>query len=84
VRKFLIAALILLTNQAIAQDITVSNLAPALPQSTTAALPTCNAAATGKMYLVTDALTPVALASVAGGGAVKVLVFCNGSSWIVG
>jgi hypothetical protein len=36
------------------------------------------------MYIVTDALTPVALATVAGGGAVKVPVICNGTNWIVG
>ena len=32
---------------------------------------------------VTDALAPVALATVSGGGAVTVPVFYNGSNWIV-
>ena len=51
---------------------------------TVAALPTCNAAVKGTQYMVTDALTPVALASVVGGGAVNVPVTCNGTAWIVG
>lgn len=46
-----------------------------------AALPV--APLTGTRAYVTDALAPVALAVVAGGGAVTVPVFYNGVSWIV-
>ncbi len=56
----------------------------ALAVLTVATLPTCNAANRGLHYLVTDALTPVVLAAVVGGGAVVVPVVCNGSTWIVG
>ena len=51
--------------------------------STVAGVPTCNAAAEGLMRGVTDALAPVSLALVAGGGTVHVKVYCNGSQWIV-
>ena len=47
------------------------------------ALPTCNAGAIGSMAIVTDALLPAFLATVAAGGSVKVPVFCDGSNWIV-
>jgi hypothetical protein len=47
-------------------------------------LPTCNAGNEGLIYGVTDALTPVVLSAVAGGGAIHTLVYCNGTSWIVG
>ena len=57
---------------------------PTAPSSTAAALPSCIATLRGSMFVVTDALVPVALATLAGGGAVTVLVFCNGSNWIVG
>lgn len=56
---------------------------PVAPLATVAALPTCSAGNKGAIYMVTDALTPVALATVVGGGAVSVLVACNGSNWIV-
>ena len=56
---------------------------PSLQQSTVASLPTCNSAAKGAMYLATDALTPIALSGVTGGGAVIVPVVCNGTTWIV-
>lgn len=51
--------------------------------TTVAALPTCNAGTRGTILYVTNALTPVALATVVGGGAVVVPVFCNGAAWIV-
>jgi hypothetical protein len=57
--------------------------APSRPVATVNTLPTCNSAAQGVMYFVTDALAPVALAAIASGGAVKVGVLCNGTSWIV-
>jgi hypothetical protein len=55
-----------------------------VPTSVVGSLPTCNAAAEGMIYGVTDALTPVALSAVTGGGAIHTLVYCNGTSWIVG
>jgi hypothetical protein len=57
--------------------------APQRPSTTVASLPVCNAGNTGLMYIVTNALAPVALAAVAGGGAVVIGVTCNGTSWIV-
>lgn len=47
-------------------------------------LPTCNAGAEGLRSGVTDALLPAALAIVAAGGGVHVMVYCNGTNWIVG
>jgi hypothetical protein len=46
-------------------------------------LPTCNAAAKGQMYIVSDALSPIAIATVVGGGGITIGVTCNGSNWIV-
>jgi hypothetical protein len=57
--------------------------APKLSSTTVTALPTCNSGAAGAQYLVTDALTPVALSAPVGGGAVPVSVICNGSTYIV-
>jgi hypothetical protein len=58
-------------------------LAPTRPSTTVASLPTCNSGTQGQMFLVTNALTPVALATVVGGGAVVVGVTCNGTNFIV-
>jgi len=57
--------------------------APQRSTLTVGTLPTCNTAAKGAMYFVTDALTPVALAAPTGGGAVQVGVTCNGTAYIV-
>jgi len=61
--------------------------APTRPLATVGAggsqLPTCNSTTKGAMYMVTDALTPVAIATVVGGGAVSIGVTCNGANWIV-
>lgn len=57
--------------------------APQRPSVTVAGLPTCNSGAQGLMYFVTNALGPVALSAVVGGGAVAVGVTCNGTTWIV-
>jgi hypothetical protein len=46
-------------------------------------LPTCNSSTKGQMYMVTDALTPVAIATVVGNGAVSIGVTCNGTNWVV-
>lgn len=52
--------------------------------STVGTLPTCNGGSLGLRYTVTDALAPVALATVVGSGAIVVSVLCNGTNWIVG
>jgi hypothetical protein len=61
--------------------------APTRPLATVGAggsqLPTCNSGTKGQMYMVTDALTPVAIATVVGGGAVSIGVTCNGTNWVV-
>lgn len=49
---------------------------------TVATLPAAGTA--GRRAYVTNALTPVSLSAVVGGGAVTVPVFDNGSTWIVG
>lgn len=51
--------------------------------TTVAALPTCNAASKGRQFIINDATTPAWNATVVGGGAVVVVVFCNGSNWVV-
>lgn len=51
--------------------------------STIAGLPACAGGTKGYMYLVSNALLPVALATVASGGAVNIGVTCDGSNWIV-
>lgn len=66
-----------------AESMAVSPTVPRAPSTTVAGLPTCNAAAQGTFYLVTDALTPVALAAPTGGGAVVVPTVCNGTAWII-
>jgi hypothetical protein len=66
-----------------AQTVTGGQAPLPTPKVAASGLPTCTAALEGQIYEVTDALLPAALAVVAGGGAVRVLVFCNGSTWIV-
>ena len=53
-----------------------------MPVYTVATLPT--AGTRGRRAFVSNALTPVVLSAVVGGGAITVPVFDNGSSWIVG
>lgn len=69
-----------------AQNMGVSSNAasPVRPTTTVGSLPTCNAAARGAMYIVTDSLLPASLVTIAAGGAVVAPVICNGTSWIVG
>lgn len=57
--------------------------APKRPVTTIASLPACNTANKGLQYDVTNALSPVGLATVVAGGAVFVGVKCNGAAWIV-
>jgi len=52
------------------------------PVYTVATLPVAGTA--GRRAFVSNALTPVALSAVVGGGAVTVPVYDNGTSWIVG
>lgn len=53
-----------------------------LTAATVATLPTCNANTKGiASYYVTDATTPTYNATLTGGGAVIVRVFCNGTAW---
>jgi len=56
---------------------------PQAPTSTIGNLPACTATTQGQIYLVTDALLPTLLATVAAGGAVKAAVMCNGSNYVV-
>jgi hypothetical protein len=62
---------------------TLTNKLVQIPSTVVGSLGTCDAGATGQVKFVTDALLPVALATVGGGGAVKVPVVCTGSAWIV-
>lgn len=61
-----------------------NSASPVRPTTTVGSLPTCNAAARGAMYIVTDSLLPASLVAIAAGGAVVAPVICNGTSWIVG
>ena len=63
--------------------VSAGNLAAYAPTAV-GSLPTCNAAATGNIFLANNLLTPTVLGTVVGGGAVSALVHCNGTSWIVG
>lgn len=62
--------------------VTISSVLKLSPL-TVSTLPTCNAGAAYTITVVSDALLPAALATVAGGGAVKVAVMCDGSLWKV-
>jgi hypothetical protein len=53
------------------------------PAVAVASLPVCNAGLEGVIYVATNALTPVALTAVVGGGSVHVGVMCLNSAWIV-
>ena len=63
------------------QNITLAGWAK-FPVYTVSALPAAGQA--GRRAFVSNALTPVVLSAVVGGGAITVPVFDNGSSWIVG
>jgi ABC-type amino acid transport substrate-binding protein len=53
-----------------------------LPGSTVAQLPACDTYNFGILRAVTDATTPTFNATAVGGGAVKALVVCNGTTWV--
>lgn len=82
-----LSLLALIATAASAQDaahvvrIGTSALVPAV---TVASLPACNAASTGNVYQVTNALGPTLGLTVVGGGAISVVVRCNGTNWLVG
>ena len=87
-RIFIAAVLIiLLGGHAFAQGVSgcggVSTAIACRPSTIVASLPTCNAGSQGVMFMVTDALTPTSLNTVANGGAAHVGVICNGTNWIV-
>ena len=64
---------------------TFSNLGvPVRPSFTVSALPTCGAGIAGGMAWVTDANATTFLTTVAGGGANKVPVSCDGTNWVIG
>jgi hypothetical protein len=64
-------------------DVSVGCGTPQRSVTTIGSLPSCTSALRGKMYIVTDALLPTALANVAAGGAVVIGVMCNGVNWVV-
>jgi hypothetical protein len=82
IRSILIGFL-LFAGTAYAQ-IATTNPTGRVPLTVVGSLPACAAGTEGILYGVTDALTPVALSAVVGGGAIHTLVYCNGTSWIVG
>ncbi len=51
------------------------------PASTVAALPPCAAATQDRIYVVTDATAPSYRGALTGGGGVRALAYCDGSSW---
>jgi hypothetical protein len=69
---------------ALGQNVQSPSMSNAVPKTVVGSLTACGAATEGLIYGVTDALTPIALSAVAGSGAVHTLVYCNGTSWIVG
>jgi hypothetical protein len=83
--KVIIAFLLgLAVSAAVAQNVQSPSMSNTVPRVTVANLPACGAGTEGLIYGVTDALVPAALSAVAGSGAVHTLVYCNGTSWIVG
>lgn len=84
-RLLLAAAFVLLSTAVLAQSIFFysAQIETRVPSSNVGALPPCNAPSQGTIRLITDALLPVALTTAAGGGGVRVLVYCNGTQWIV-
>lgn len=54
------------------------------PQTTVNSLPACNTSTNGTIFTVTNALAPTLAGIVIGGGAITILVHCNGTNWVVG
>ncbi len=63
-------------------QLSITSTGVKFPVYTVATLPAAGTA--GRRAFVSNALTPVALSAVVGGGAVTVPVYDNGSAWIVG
>lgn len=61
---------------------TGSTVGPKISSTTVAGLPSA-AASVGQLFVVTDSLLPALGAVIAGGGAVTVCVWSNGTNWIV-
>jgi len=80
----IIVALLCLVGAVAYARVSTTNPTGRIPLSVVGSLPACSAGVEGVLYGVTDALTPVVLSTVVGGGAVHTLVYCNGTSWIVG
>ena len=51
------------------------------PATTVAGLPTCNGSTQDQIRVVMDANAPTYNATVVGGGAVRIPVYCNGNNW---
>lgn len=70
--------------QTLVTSFTIKGGVPIRPSSKVGSLPTCDAARTGGMAWVTDANATTFLSTVAGGGANKVPVSCDGTNWVIG
>lgn len=83
-RALAILTALLFATSASAETTQVLN-PPLIPVNVTVAqLPTCNSTTLGQVFRVTDSLVPALGGVVAGGGAVAVIVRCNGTSFLVG
>jgi hypothetical protein len=65
-------------------QLTASGVMPPLINYTVATLPSAATSGTGSRSFVTDATAPTFGATVAGGGAVAVPVYSDGTNWKVG
>jgi hypothetical protein len=65
-------------------QLTASGVVPPLTNYTVATLPSAATAGAGARSFVTDASGPTFGSTVAGGGAVKVPVYSDGTNWKVG
>jgi len=72
------------TAQTLVTSFTIKGGVPVRPAYAAASLPACGAATTGGMAWVTDANATTFLSTVAGGGANKVPVSCDGTNWVIG
>jgi hypothetical protein len=68
----------------LAGQLTASSYFPAMTNYTVATLPSAVTAGAGARSFVTDASGPTFGSTVAGGGAVKVPVYSDGTNWKVG
>jgi len=61
-----------------------NTLMPVTGSVTVTNLPTASSALTGARFFVSDATATTFLSTVAGGGANKVPVVCDGTNWLIG